>query len=62
MKHHEILFPEARAGLTTSGCEVCCSLRVFLGRGAEDPVLWGLKFSLCAEKQSGCAGGVGAAP
>lgn len=43
MKYHEFLFSEANGGLTTSGHEVCCSLCVVLGRGAEEPTLWGLK-------------------
>lgn len=49
MKHHEFLFSEASGGLTTRGREVCCSLHVFLGRGAEEPALWGLKSSPCVE-------------
>lgn len=48
MKHHGFLFSEASSGFTASGHEVCCSLHVVLGRGAEEPVLWGLKSSpLC---------------
>lgn len=49
MKHHKFLFSEASAVLTTRGHEVCCSLHVFLGRGAEEPALWWLKSSRCVE-------------
>lgn len=57
VKHHEFLLSEARAGLTTSGCEACCSLHEFLGRGAEEAVLWGLKSSpLCWEAEWPCWG------
>lgn len=62
MKHHELLFPEAGGGLTPDGHEVCCSLRVFLGRGAEQPVLWGLESSPLCEKQSDRAGGLRSCP